>query len=170
MAPEERERQREANDTSRSEVRAERRRALDRRGRLLEALSAMNANKLARVELEPDLHDAVRRFSAMGKGSALARERRHLVRRLGEMDIDELERRVAVIEGTHGRDARRHRLERTVDELLTEGDTALERYLADHPKADRQRLRQALRAARSEREAGDQTRKRRQLYRLLEEG
>ncbi|MCA9582857.1 MAG: DUF615 domain-containing protein, partial [Myxococcales bacterium] len=53
-------------------------------------------------------------------------------------------------------------------ELLRGGDEALGRYLEEHPQAERQRLRQALRAASSEKSDAKAAQHRKVLLRILE--
>ncbi len=167
MDPDERERLRQADTTSRSELRAEARDSLNRREVLAKTLGALADRKLVRLELEAKLLEEVRLFARLEKGSALARQRRHVVRTLGEHDVDEIERRLAVLSGDVRRDAIHHRLQRLIDRLIEEGDDALEPFLEEHADADRQRLRQALRAAQKEHAEGETKRRREALYRLL---
>jgi ribosome-associated protein len=169
MDPDERERLRQADTTSRSEIRAEKRDSLNRRETLAKTLAALDDRKLVRLELEPGLLEEVRLFARLRKGSALARQRRHVVRALGEHDVDEIERRLAVLSGDVRRDATHHRLQRLVDQLLEQGDAAFGDFLEQHPGANRQQLRQALRAAQKEQIEGKTKRRREQLYRLLRE-
>jgi ribosome-associated protein len=60
-----------------------------------------------------------------------------------------------------------HELEDLRDRLLEEGDAALAAVLARFPEADRQQLRQLLRAARQERQRGAPPRAARELFRHL---
>ncbi|NOY92792.1 MAG: DUF615 domain-containing protein [Deltaproteobacteria bacterium] len=170
MDPDERERLRQADTTSRSELRTEARASLNRRETLAKTLAALDDRKLVRLKLEPQLLAEVRLFARLKKGSALARQRRHVVRTLGEHDVDEIELRLAVLSGDVRRDATQHRLQRLLDRLLEEGDGALEPFLEEHPDADRQRLRQALRAAQKEHAEGTTKRRREALYKLLRNG
>jgi len=167
MDPAERERLRELADTSRTDVRRELRDSLKRREAIANTLASMDEKQLARLELAPKLLDDVRLFARLGKGSALARQRRQVTRTLGEYDFEEIERKLAVLEGDVRRDPHHHRIERLLGELLEDGDEALTRFLSEHPDADRQRLRQAVRAARAERDADKGKRKRTALFRML---
>jgi len=62
--------------------------------------------------------------------------------------------------------ARLHGAERWRARLLAEGDAALSEFLADHPGADRQRLRALIRAARRDTEQG-KTDAPRRLFRFV---
>jgi ribosome-associated protein len=63
--------------------------------------------------------------------------------------------------------ARQHELEDWRERMIEEGDSAVEAYLADHPDADRQHLRQLLRQARKELSAGKPPKSSRALFRYL---
>ena len=171
MDPDERERLRQADTSSRSEHRAETRTSLTRRETLAKALAELDPRKRAKLELDPKLIEEIELFARLSKGSALARQRRHLVRTLGEFDFEEISRQLAVLVGDVKHDARHHRLERILGQLLEQGDDALDAYLAEHPEADRQRLRQAVRAAQKEQADGAPAKggktRRRELYLLL---
>jgi len=60
-----------------------------------------------------------------------------------------------------------HLLEQTRDRLINEGDVLLGEVLADYPDLDRQTLRQLIRNARRERDAGKPPASARKLFRLL---
>jgi ribosome-associated protein len=71
-------------------------------------------------------------------------------------------------------DARRrarqqHELEDWRDRMISEGDNAIEAYLARHPAADRQQLRRLVREARKEQAADKAPRSSRALFRYIRE-
>jgi len=167
MDPQERERLREVNDTSRTEVRDKVRDSLRRRQAIAKTLAELDAKHIAKLELDPALLEDVRLFARLGKGSALARQRRKVTRTLGNYDFEEIERRLEIMDGNVRTDAQHHHLERLLAELLEGADEALATYLVEHPEIDRQQLRQAIRAAQAEQAKGTGKRKRTLLFRML---
>ena len=67
------------------------------------------------------------------------------------------------------RDLAFHRLEKWRDRLIDEDDSAVEAFIAEHPDADRQALRQLIRNAKSERERGKPPTNARKLFKLIRE-
>jgi ribosome-associated protein len=62
-----------------------------------------------------------------------------------------------------------HRIETWRMRLLDEGDEALGEFIVEHPSADRQRLRQLVRNALTERKADKPPHAYRELFRALRE-
>lgn len=62
---------------------------------------------------------------------------------------------------------RQHELEDWRDRMIADGDSAVDAYVADHPDADRQHLRQLLRQARKEQSAGKPPKSSRALFRYI---
>jgi len=99
--------------------------------------------------------------------------RRH-VRRLGKLLRNEDAALVQTLFGRmdneHLEDTDRfHRLEQWRERLLTEGDIALQALLEIAPEADRQHLRQLIRAGRREREQAQSPAAQRKLFKYLKE-
>lgn len=167
MDPVERERLRELKDISRTDVRSQRRDSLKRRELTANALAALDEKQIAKLQLEPKLLEDVRLFARLGNGPALARQRRQVTRTLGEYDFEEIEQKLAVLDGNVRNDAHHHRVERLLGELLEGSDDALTNFLTEHPDVDRQHLRQTIRAAKTELDEGKRKRKRTALFRML---
>ena len=60
-----------------------------------------------------------------------------------------------------------HHIEKWRDDLLAEGDSALERLLTEYPTADRQFLRQLIRNAKKELQANKPPKSARSLFKYL---
>ncbi|MBS0589954.1 MAG: DUF615 domain-containing protein [Proteobacteria bacterium] len=160
----------DTNDApSRSQLRRE---ALDVL-RLAHALVEMTDTQLGRVPLDDDLRDEVRRARAVTQQIARKRQTQFLAKQMRKLDDAELDAIRATLEHDRG-DLRReaaalHRIEQWRDRLIDGGDDALNDYLAQHPQADRQRLRTLARQARNERERGTPPHAMRELFRVLRE-
>ena len=153
---------------SRTQKRAARKDQMGRLEALADRLTTLSERAMQRLALDPETEREVRQLGDLGPGGALSRQRRRLARMLKDHDLDALERRVDDAEGhtVLGR-APAHRLERLRRDLLERGDDALRELFEAHPDVDRQRLGQAVRAARKESAAGAPGRRFKELFKLM---
>jgi ribosome-associated protein len=139
--------------------------------KLAEALVALNDSELARVPLADELRDEVLRTRAIKSHIAHKRQVQFLAKQLRKLDDDEIEaiRRALAQdrEKAHRETAAMHRIEVWRDRLLDEGDDALGEFVASHPSANRQHLRQLVRNALAERNANKPPHAFRELFREL---
>lgn len=137
---------------------------------LAEALVAMSEAELAHVPLPDDLATLVAESRRITQHIARKRQLQFLAKHLrrneevlpairAALERDELEKRTE--------SARLHLVEHWRDRLITGGDDALAELLAEHPGADRQRLRQLARNAATERNANKPPASARELFRAL---
>jgi ribosome-associated protein len=159
----------EALGPSRSQLRRE---ALDIL-KLAETLANLSEAELARVPLDDDLRQEVRRTRAVTSHIARKRQNQYLakqMRKLDEESIGAIRYALGVArEKAHRETAAMHRLEAWRERLLGEGDDALGEFIDQHPSADRQRLRQLVRNALAERKADKPPHAYRELFRVLRE-
>lgn len=153
---------------SRSEKRAARKDEKERLETLGERLTTMTQRAFESLALDEETVREVRMLASLGQGSALTQQRRRVARVLRAHDLDELERRVDDAEGATalGR-APAHRLERLRRDLLKGSDEVLHRLFDEHPGVDRQRLGQAVRAARKEAATGVAGRRFKELFKVM---
>ena len=136
---------------------------------LADELIRLSPSQLESVPLAEDLRAAVISGRDLSRG-AYRRHVRYLGRLLRDMDITPIRNAVdAYRRASHEDKARLKRLERWRERLLEEGDAAVAELLEEFPGADPQQLRQLLRNARKEHEAGRTPRSFRQLFRFLRE-
>ncbi len=154
---------------SRTALRAERKKVQADLDALAKRLAALSPKALDALALDAELTNAVRTLATMPKGSAMARQRRHVARSLRAYDLAELTQKIDETLGDRSRDARAQLLERWRERLLEEGDDALTELVDAHPDVDRQRLRRAVREAIAEEKQGARGRRFKALYRLLRE-
>lgn len=153
---------------SRSTKRVERREVQDRLEALGARLTTLTERGFASLELGEEIANELAQLMALSSGSALARQRRRVAALLRGHDLDDLERRVH--DAARGISVNRvHRLERLRRELIEEGDEAASRLFDKHPDLDRQRLGQAVRAARREAEGGVPGRHHKHLFQVLKD-
>ena len=84
------------------------------------------------------------------------------------MDVEPIREALAKIENKHNQQqAMLHKLEKVRDELVEKGDAALTNLLNDYPKADRQQLRNLIRAAQKEQAQNKPSKAYREIYQIL---
>ena len=136
---------------------------------LADELIRLSASQLESVPLADDMRDAVISARDLTRG-AYRRQVRFVGRLLGSIDAAPIRSAVDAYRSASYEDkARIKRLERWRERLMEEGDTAVAELLEEFPGADPQQLRQLLRNARKEHEAGRPPRSFRLLFRFLRE-
>jgi len=141
--------------------------------KLAETLAALSEAELARVPLDDELREEVRRTRAVSSHIARKRQNQFLAKQLRKLDEEAVEAiRYALSvdrEKAHRETAAMHRLETWRERLLADGDDALAELIAQHPGADRQHLRTLVRNALAERKANKPPHAFRELFRELRE-
>jgi ribosome-associated protein len=157
----------EIPEPSRSQLRRE---ALDI-FKLAEALVVLGEAELARVPLAGDLHDEVQRTRTITSHIARKRQTQFLAKQLRKLDEEDIAAIRDVLganrDKAHRETAAMHRIETWRERLLDEGDDALAEFIALHPSANRQHLRQLARNALAERKANKPLQAYRELFREL---
>ncbi|PJJ98139.1 hypothetical protein CO615_08965 [Lysobacteraceae bacterium NML75-0749] len=140
---------------------------------LAHVLVAKTQAELAKLPMDEMLQAHV--LEAKRITSPIARKRAvaFLAKQMRKQDEDVLEAIREALdansEGSRRQVALMHRAEGWRTRLLEGGDEALATFLAEHPEADRQRLRQLLRNAQEESRLNKPPRAFRELYRLIHE-
>ena len=128
----------------------------------------LSAAKLRALPLEPDVLLAVEQARNMRSHGARKRQLLYVAKLLRRMDQAELMAAMGEFEATaRGLSAAQHRVEAWREVLLERGDTALTALLKLRDVPDAQSLRQLLRKARHERQAGKPPAAARALFRTL---
>jgi len=154
---------------SRSQVRRERKQAKAELEALAKELAALSPKALPRMGLDAELEGAVRILGGMQRTTGMARQRGFVIQLLRRLDTQPIVARLHEFQGTGATDAQQHQRERWRSRLLDEGDAALHEFLSAYPVADRQRLRQAVRAAIAEQSSGASGKRFKELYQLVKE-
>jgi ribosome-associated protein len=120
-----------------------------------------------RLALPEQIREAAMTGRRLQRG-ALQRQLRYLGGLLAGADHAAIRAALAALQAPARGEVRRlHALEALRERLLREGDTAIAALLAQHPDADRIRLRQLVRYARREAELATTPRAARELFRFL---
>jgi ribosome-associated protein len=132
-----------------------------------ESLLRLSTAELARIDLPPELREAIAEMARTGSHEARRRQRQYIGKLMRQVDPEPLRAAIGDATGESKQAvALMHRCERLRDALLAD-DGALDGVLAELPGADVQQLRSTIRAARREHGAGQPPRHARQLYRWL---
>lgn len=138
--------------------------------RVAEALARMTDAERAPLALDADLLAEVDRARAFTAHGARKRQIQYLAKQL--RNDDETVAAIRTLVDAERLRARRaaagqHRIEAWRDRLVTEGDAALDEFLAAHPSADARGLRRLARQAHAESNSRKPPRAARELFREL---
>ena len=138
--------------------------------KLAEEIVDLSTIQISELNLSPDIFDAAKTVAGMPQKGARKRQLKFLTGLLRNIDIEEVQGKLAKIKSQSALAAKEHHLiERWRDRLLSEGDQALSSLLQDYPNANRQQLRQLLRNANKETETGKPPKSARLIYQYLKE-
>jgi ribosome-associated protein len=135
-----------------------------------EALAALPAERLEKIELPGELRAAIDLYRSMSRRDDARRRQMQYIGRLMRQTEEAPIR--AALSGARGdsaaETARLHRIER-LRAALMEDEAALPEILGRHPGVDPARLRSLRRAAQKEKEEGRPPRSYREIFRILKE-
>lgn len=135
-----------------------------------EALTQLSIQQLEEMQLEEKIYEAVAAAAAMPQKGARKRQLKFITGLLRKTDSEPIVEQLAIIENKSAHSSREHHiLEQWRDRLLQQGDTALSELVAEFPEADSQKLRQLMRNANKELQAGKPPKSSRLIYRYLKE-
>jgi ribosome-associated protein len=135
---------------------------------LSEEMSELSAGQLKTLELPELINKAVVEVSGMPHKGARKRLLKFITGQLHKIDLEPILEKLACIKNKSAHAVREHHaVERWRDRLIAEGNDALTELFDEQPHADRQLLRQLLRNAQKEIEAGKSPKSSRLLYRQL---
>lgn len=136
-----------------------------------EALCALSTRELGNIPVDDeDLLAAIQESSRIKHHSARRRHRQYIGKLMRRVDPEPLQQALDALYQSRQDETRRFQeLEELRDTLIREGDTALGDLLKQHPRADRQQLRQLLREAQREAQDDKPPAASRRLFRYLRE-
>ena len=122
---------------------------------------------LTKVPLNDSLKDAIELAQRLQK-EARRRQLQYIGKLLRSIDTEPIREALEKIENKHNQQqAMLHKLEILRDELVAKGDAALTDLLNEYPSADRQQLRNLIRAAQKEKEQNKPSKAYREIYQIL---
>ena len=132
-----------------------------------EKLVNLTKANLTKVPLDDSLKDAIELAQRLQK-EARRRQLQYIGKLLRSIDAEPIREALEKIENKHNQQqAMLHKLEILRDELVVKGDAALTDLLNEHPSADRQHLRNLIRAAQKEKEQNKPSKAYREIYQIL---
>lgn len=132
-----------------------------------EKLVNLTKANLTKVPLDDSLKDAIELAQRLQK-EARRRQLQYIGKLLRSIDAEPIREALEKIENKHNQQqAMLHKLEILRDELVAKGDVALTDLLNEHPSADRQQLRNLIRAAQKEKEQNKLSKAYREIYQIL---
>ncbi|MGH8283993.1 MAG: ribosome biogenesis factor YjgA, partial [Gammaproteobacteria bacterium] len=137
--------------------------------KLGEELVKLPESQLVALSLPDTLRDAVHMARRINSHGALKRQRQYIGRLMREIDPAPIRTKLdALRSADKAAKSRFKQTERWRDRLIAEGDTALAEFLNQYPQAERQQLRQLMRAAAQEAASGQSPRQARELFRYIQ--
>lgn len=130
-------------------------------------LTKLPSGDLDRLELPERVREEIE-VSQRLKPRSRGRQNRLIGQLLRAEDHEAIRERVELLKSGHRMGVQHEKVnERWVGRLVDQGDPAVEALVAEHPQADRQRLRVLTRNARQDPEASNAKRARRELLRAI---
>ena len=135
-----------------------------------EELVKLPKDQFEKIDLPDDLHDAVVAARNIKQHGAHKRQLQYIGKLMRSIDAEPVQEQLDTLksQSSHATQAL-HNIERWRDQLLAEGDQALEKLVEQHPQTDRQYIRQLLRNAHKEFKANKPPKSTRMLFRYLRE-
>jgi len=135
-----------------------------------EQLIKLKPAQLNKLDLPEKLRLAIDDAQKIRSRGALRRQRQYIGRLMREQEGEGIAQQLAALLHPHVEDtAYLHKLERWRDRLIDEGDVAIDALVAEHPRAERQIVRQYVRSVRKEREKSLPPKSARTLFQYLKE-
>ena len=132
-----------------------------------EKLVNLTKANLTKVPLDDSLKDAIELAQRLQK-EARRRQLQYIGKLLRSIDAEPIREALEKIENKHNQQqAMLHKLEILRDELVAKVDVALTDLLNERPSADRQQLRNLIRAAQKEKEQNKPSKAYREIYQIL---
>ena len=134
-----------------------------------ESLIDLSPASLAKIPMDEELLDAVmlaRRI--LRKKEGYRRQLQLIGKIMRHRDVRPIEQALLVMQNSHlAANSAFHKLEVLRDEILVNGDEAIESTLAEHPQLDRQKLRQLVRQANKQQAESKPPKAARELFKYL---
>lgn len=135
-----------------------------------EELVKLPKEQFEKIVLSEELHDAVLQARNITQHGAHKRQLQYIGKLMRNIDPEPVKEQLNLIKGHSARATQTlHNIEQWRDQLLTDGDHAVEKLLEQHPQTDRQYLRQLLRNAHKEIKANKPPKSKRLLFQYLRE-
>ncbi|MGR9099616.1 MAG: ribosome biogenesis factor YjgA [Gammaproteobacteria bacterium] len=135
---------------------------------LASEMACLSEAQLASLTLPERLFDEIRAATAMPPKGARKRQIKYIGGLLRQMDVSPIREQLEKIKSRGAKSVREHhQIEQWRDRLVAGDEGALTELIDMYPGADRQQIRQLVRAAKKETETGKPPKSSRLIYRFL---
>jgi len=131
----------------------------------------LSQHDLEKLHLPDALQQAIEDARRMPhRGGALKRQKQFIGKLMRNLDTEDIAHQLEQIQHAHDRNnALFKRMEKWRDDILAEGDEAINQFVEEYPLADRQNLRQIYRNAMREQQQNKPPAAARQLFKYIRE-
>ena len=150
---------------------SELKRAAEQQQQLGEQLVSLAEGKLAKIPLDEELLDAILLAQRIRNTREGYRRQLQLIgKMMRNRDTGPIQQALSELENAHhAQNAVFHQLEKYRDQILAQGDNAIQQFIDSYPHADRQKLRQLYRQANKQSQQGKPPTAARELFKYLRE-
>ena len=132
------------------------------------AIVKLGAKDLAKIPLPDNVADAIHEARRLNSHSALRRQMQYIGRLMRNVDPEPIQQALDAVRLCGQQSAAHfHTIEQWRDRLISEGQPALNEFIGQNPRADRQQLRQLILNATKEAKQEKPPKSARSLFRLL---
>ncbi len=158
----------EPEDLPERDSKSERKRQMLALQKIGEVLVNLPAPQLAQIPLESQLLDAIQEARGLKSDESRRRQLQYIGKLMRHVDAQSITEALDKVQlkGQYTK-AKFHQVERWRDQLIAQGDNSLQEFLAKHPEADSQQLRQLVRNAQKDAKTGKNTGADTALFRYL---
>lgn len=136
--------------------------------KLAETLTLLANSQLAKIPLSAEVVAAIRMAHTIKAHGAKRRQMHYIGKLMRSEALEPIQEALKrVMQGSERVNTQLHAAEKWRERLMTEGDDAIQMFLAEHEKADRQQLRQYIRNALQDRKNNKNTGAEKALFRYI---
>ncbi len=148
---------------------SEMKRDMEELQKLGEELADLTPNALAKIPLDEEMLEAIANANRF-KNEARRRQLQYIGKMMRSIDVEPIKAALDKLRNKHSQvTVMMKKLEQKRDNLISNGDKALNELLTEYPDADRQRLRQLIRQANKEKEQNKPPKAFREIFQILKD-
>ncbi|HSW92813.1 MAG TPA: ribosome biogenesis factor YjgA [Gammaproteobacteria bacterium] len=157
-------------DSPKSLTKSALKRHMDALQKMGETLVHLSDTELRKIPLENPLLDAILTARSLKSHEAKRRQLQYIGKIMRNVDVEPIQLALEKVQNkSQAGKAQFHQIERWRDQLIAEGDVALEKFIEQYPDADRQHIRQLMRKAQQDVKKQKNTGGETELFRYVRE-
>lgn len=127
------------------------------------------ASEFSKIEMPDELREAILFAHTLKSNEAKRRHLQYIGKLMRTVEVEPIKAAIEKIKNRNSQfTAQFHKVEKWRDRLIEEGDEALQEFMEENPKADRQQLRQLIRNAQKDRKNQKNTGGEKTLFRAVQ--